>query len=69
MKVRLEKQTQLVDGVNWYAIYMNDEYIKGSYSIETAQEMYDSIIKNNGKLTKIEVLAEERISGKFKGEF
>jgi len=61
MNFKIIKETKVSDGASFYCVYVDDIYICGSSSEKTANYMFDSLVKSDGKERSEETIREENI--------
>ena len=62
MTLKIVKETKIDDDA-WYCLYLGDKYLKGSYSLQKIENLYEEF-KNNPKLfeEQKEVLKSEQLN-------
>lgn len=61
MNIKIQKETKVYDGSSFYYIYVDGKYITGSSSEQTANYMFDALIKSHGEQITLETVREENI--------
>jgi hypothetical protein len=61
MNIKIQKETKVYDGSSFYYIYVDNKYITGSSSEQTANNMFDTLIKSHGEEIILETYREENI--------
>ena len=58
MKIEFTKEVKINDNP-WYGVYLNGKYMAGSYDMEKALKMYESIKENPSENGKFVLKSEE----------